>query len=181
MLLTHVRGPTSFEALHTVNGVVHPTFKSACLALGLLGDDEEWQHCLNEAVNFQTGTQLWSLFVLLLIHCVPANPLALWERYKLRICDDLPCVLQTRHQLHAPTDDQVVDFGLFLICPLLLHAGLDLPNFELPPPEGNWAAIQCNYYIAQQLDYYPAREQAAADACKAQMNAGQLAAYEHVL
>ena len=42
MLLTHVKGPPSFEALHTVNGVVHHTFKSACLALGLLGDDEEW-------------------------------------------------------------------------------------------------------------------------------------------
>ena len=155
MLLTHVRGPKSFEALRTVNNVLHPNFKSACLALGLLGDDEEWRHCLDQAANFQTGTQLRSLFVLLLIHCVPADPLELWERYKLQICDDLPCLLQTRHQLHAPTDDQVVDFGLFLICPLLQQAGLDLPNFQLPLPTGNWAAIQHNHYIAQQLDYDP--------------------------
>ena len=181
MLLTQVRGPTSFEALRTVNGVVHPTFKSACLALGLLGDDEEWRHCLDQAANFQTGTQLQSLFVLLLIHCVPANPLALWERYKLQICDDLPRVLQTRHQLHAPTDDQVVDFGLFLIRPLLQRSGLDLPNFQLPLPQGDWAAIQHNHYIAQQLDYHPARERAAADASEAQMNDEQRAAYEHVL
>ena len=34
MLLTHVRGAISFEALCTVNGVAHPTFQSACLALG---------------------------------------------------------------------------------------------------------------------------------------------------
>ena len=81
MLLTHVSDPTSVETLHNVNGVVHPTFKSACLALGHLGDDEEWRHCLDQAANFQTGTKLQSLFVLLLIHCVPANPLGLWERY----------------------------------------------------------------------------------------------------
>src|SRR5258706_4489828 len=56
MLLTHVRGPTSFEALCTVNGVAHPTFQAACLALGLLGNDEEWRHCLDQAANFQTGT-----------------------------------------------------------------------------------------------------------------------------
>ena len=181
MLLTHVRGPTSFKALRTVNGVLHPNFKSACLALGLLGDDEEWRHCLDQAANFQTGTQLRSLFVLLLIHCVPAHPPALWETYKLQICDDLPRVLQTRHQLHAPTDDQVVDFGLFLIRPLLQRAALDLPNFQLPLPVGNWAAIQHNHYIAQQLDYHPERERAAADACRAQMNPEQLRVYEHVL
>ena len=134
-LRTHVRGPTSFEALCIVNGVAHPTFQSACLVLGLLGDDEERRHCLDQAANFQTGTQLRSLFVLLL-HCQPANPLGLWERYKLQICDDLPQVSQTRHQVHAPTEDQVVDYGLFLICPLLLRVGLDLPNFQLPLPSG---------------------------------------------
>ena len=181
MLLTHVRGPTSYDAVCTVNGVVHPTFQSACLALGLLGNDEEWRHCLDQAANFQTGTQLQSLFVLLLLHCEPANPLGLWERYKLQICDDLPHVLQTRHQVHAPTEDQVVDYGLFLIRPLLLRVGLDLPNFQLPLPVGDWAAIQHNHHIAQQLDYHPAREQEAAKACRVQMNAQQLAVYEHVL
>src|SRR5258706_8891956 len=142
MLLTHVRGPTSFEALRTVNDVAHPTFQAACLALGLLGNDEEWRHCLDQAANFQTGTQLRSLFVLLLLHCEPANPLGLWETYKLKICDDLPHVLQTRHQVHAPTEDQVVDYGLFLIRPLLLCVGLDLPNFQLPCNKtGQWPAL----------------------------------------
>jgi hypothetical protein len=180
MLLTHVQGPTSFEDLCTVNGVVHPTFQSACLALGLLGDDQEWRHCLDQAANFQRGAQLRSLFVLILLHCVPANPLGVWERYKLRICDDLPHVLQTRHHVLAPTDDQVADYGLFLICPLLC-VGLDLPNFQLPLPVGDWAAIQCNHFIAEQLDYHPVREQEAAEACKAQMNTQQLAVYESVL
>jgi len=39
MLLHHVRGPTSFESLKTVNGIVYPTFKAVCNALGLLEND----------------------------------------------------------------------------------------------------------------------------------------------
>ena len=74
--------------------------------------------------------------------------------------------------------DQVVDYGLFLICPLLLHVGLDLPNFQLPLPV---AAIQHDHDIAQQLGYHPAREQGVAEACRVQMNAEQLAVYEHIL
>jgi len=48
VLLTHVAGATCFEDLrttrrpHTLTIVVHPTFKVACLACGLLQDDAEW-------------------------------------------------------------------------------------------------------------------------------------------
>ena len=49
LLLTVVKGPTSFENLRTVSGVVYDTFKSACVARGLLEDDEEWIQCLREA------------------------------------------------------------------------------------------------------------------------------------
>jgi hypothetical protein len=37
-----IKGSKSFEDLRTVNGQVHPTFKAACLALGLLEDDNQW-------------------------------------------------------------------------------------------------------------------------------------------
>ena len=46
LLLNTVRGPTSFKDLRTIDGQVHPTFKAACVALGLLQDDEEWDNCL---------------------------------------------------------------------------------------------------------------------------------------
>jgi hypothetical protein len=48
VLLTHVAGATCFEDLrtthrpHTPTTIVHPTFKVACLARGLLQDDVEW-------------------------------------------------------------------------------------------------------------------------------------------
>ncbi|XP_052200448.1 uncharacterized protein LOC127806909 isoform X1 [Diospyros lotus] len=46
LLLTVVKGPKSFQSLRTVDNVVHDTFKLACVARGLLEDDEEWIQCL---------------------------------------------------------------------------------------------------------------------------------------
>ncbi|XP_071924918.1 uncharacterized protein [Coffea arabica] len=47
--------PWSYEEIRTVNGVVHPTFKVACQALGLLGGDEERHNAIREAANWQTA------------------------------------------------------------------------------------------------------------------------------
>jgi hypothetical protein len=54
-LLTKVKGVVSFEFFRTINGVVHDTFKLACIALGLYGLDGEWNACLEEVVVMQTG------------------------------------------------------------------------------------------------------------------------------
>jgi hypothetical protein len=45
-LLTKVKGVVSFEALHTINDVIHDTFKSACIVFGLYDSDDEWNACL---------------------------------------------------------------------------------------------------------------------------------------
>ena len=41
LLLTVVKGPISFENMRTVDGVIYESFKAACVARGLLEDDEE--------------------------------------------------------------------------------------------------------------------------------------------
>jgi hypothetical protein len=43
MLLNFVKGATSYEHLRRVDGTEHDTFKDACIAMGLLEDDNE-QH-----------------------------------------------------------------------------------------------------------------------------------------
>src|ERR1700691_2044709 len=88
-LLTVVKGATSFEDLHTVDGVLWPTFKHACKERGLLQDDKEWIECLNEAADMQTGSQLHTLFATILLHCISTSPHELWHKFKDRICDDL--------------------------------------------------------------------------------------------
>jgi len=42
MLLNCVKGATSYEHLQIMDGTEHDTFKHACIAIGLLADDNEW-------------------------------------------------------------------------------------------------------------------------------------------
>jgi hypothetical protein len=53
---------------------VHPTFKGACLARGLLQNDAEWDQCLSEAASVQFPRSLQKLFISLLIFNNVTNP-----------------------------------------------------------------------------------------------------------
>ena len=112
LLLTVVRGPTSFESLRTVDGVIYETFKAACIARGLLEDDEEWIQCLSEAAIMKTGHQLRRLFCIILTECAPVHPLELWEQFSMHICDDLGHSIRTNFGISNPTDNQIKDYGL---------------------------------------------------------------------
>jgi len=55
MLLNYVKGATSYEHLRTVDGIEHNTFKDACIAMGLLIDDNEWHQTLEEVGLWALG------------------------------------------------------------------------------------------------------------------------------
>ena len=88
MLLLHVKGATSFEALRTFEGVIHDRYESACRARGLLIDDTEWERTMTEAANTATPKQLRELFVTILGNCEPSNPIDLWENFKPDMIED---------------------------------------------------------------------------------------------
>ncbi len=92
-LLTKVKGVVSFEALCTVNNVVHDTFKLVCITPGLYDSDDEWNACFEEAVGMQTSAQLWSLFVTILAFGILGEPRMLWDKYKEHIYDDCKAAL----------------------------------------------------------------------------------------
>jgi len=125
LLLTTVRGATSFEDLRTVHGELLPTFHAACVALGLLEDDREWIACFEDAAVFAGGRQLRTLFVTALLYGPVADPLALWTRFRDHICDDhdLPRVLSRRTDLPSRELDAYLDYGLFLVTCLLTEQG----------------------------------------------------------
>ncbi|XP_011872670.1 PREDICTED: uncharacterized protein LOC105564699, partial [Vollenhovia emeryi] len=83
IVLLHVKGATSFEELRTVNNEVHQTFTAACLALGLIEDDEEWYRAMNEGKVWMMPRRLRNLFVRILIHCQPLHPKKLWDEFKM--------------------------------------------------------------------------------------------------
>ena len=66
-LLTKVPGPTLFEDLRTVNRELQNSFQAACIARGLVEDDDDWGSCFDEASTFALGPQLRTLFVTTLV------------------------------------------------------------------------------------------------------------------
>jgi hypothetical protein len=107
MLLTVIKGPTSFEDLCTYDGVVHSSFKSACIVRGLLDSDEQWDRSLTEAELWQGGSQLRQLFVCILLHCYPTDTLQLWINHAQHLSDDCRHRLQTTYQIADPSEEQV--------------------------------------------------------------------------
>ncbi|KAG0574270.1 hypothetical protein KC19_VG249600 [Ceratodon purpureus] len=155
LLLTTIAGPRSFEDLRTVNGVVHRTFKDACNVLGLLQDDGEWIHCLEEASIMRTGASLRNLFVVILSECNPSHPELLWQRFRPHLCDDLRHRLCEHYGLSEPSEEELYDFGLFLIDEILREqSNKNLSLFPpMPIPTLNWSHHCGNRFINEQLQW----------------------------
>ncbi|GJX30769.1 DNA helicase [Tanacetum coccineum] len=81
MLLSHKKGCRSPIEVRTVNGQALPTYRAACEALGLLGDDKEWDIALEESGVSATSAQLRTLFAQILVYCGVADPRKLWEKH----------------------------------------------------------------------------------------------------
>jgi hypothetical protein len=154
LLLTVVRGPRSFEDLRTINGVTLPTYKDACVQLGLLEDDGEWAQCLEEAGVMRTGSHLHNLFALILNECHPTHPELLWERFCENLCDDLAHHLHKHYQIPNPSNEDVLGFGLYLIDEILHHqSNKNLSDFPpMPTPIKNWSQQRGNRFVEEQLN-----------------------------
>ena len=123
--------------LRTFQEIEHPTFRDACLARGLLENDGEWMECLQDASAMKSGKQLRMLFVVILRDCNPSDPAILWQHFQDHICDDLKHAL---HRLNRPdaTQEEVHDYGLYLIDRLLDRSGRSLRDFPpMPLPQIN--------------------------------------------
>ncbi|CAN6580175.1 unnamed protein product [Malus baccata var. baccata] len=88
ILLNHVRGPTSFDDLRTVNDIIQPTFKKAVEQRGLLKDDDSIRQCLREASNIRMSSALRRLFVTILIYCEPHGVRRLWDEFHSFMVED---------------------------------------------------------------------------------------------
>nr|GEV99219.1 DNA helicase [Tanacetum cinerariifolium] len=61
-------------------------------AMGLLGDDKEWETTLIEASSTATPPELRTLLALTFTHCQVSNPSALWWRTRNFMSNDIPYV-----------------------------------------------------------------------------------------
>ena len=74
----------------------HATFKDACFAMGLLFDDAEWDHAMNEAAVTAMPRELRGLFIHIVCCCNPSTPAELFERHYDRMGDDIRRELEQR-------------------------------------------------------------------------------------
>ena len=130
--------------------MLHPDFKSACVALGLLNSDDEWHHTIEEAARFQTGSQLRWLFVCILLNCRPADPLKLWKDHQIHLSDDCGHRLRAEHAIDNPSDEQIMSLALSFIRDLLQKNNSDLDKHHLPLPVHEFQPVRT---LAERLIY----------------------------
>lgn len=125
-----MRGPTSFQDLKTVDGIVKETYQAACRDLGLLENDNQWEITLREASVSDCPLKLRELFVVILLFCFPSEPLKLWDTFKDDLCEDIRRAAQQQDQ-----DCDVHNEGLIQIENKLLELNdKHLADFGLPSP-----------------------------------------------
>uniref|UniRef100_A0ABD2WRH7 ATP-dependent DNA helicase n=1 Tax=Trichogramma kaykai TaxID=54128 RepID=A0ABD2WRH7_9HYME len=145
LLLLHVKGATSFESLRTVDDILQPSFTAACLAMGLIEDDEEWCRAMEEATLWMMPCRLRLLFVRILIHCQPVHPEELWDKFKDAMSEDF-----------ALTNDIEMSKQIAYahINELLINEGYSISNFPSMEQriEIEYAGINNNISLAEMAE-----------------------------
>nr|XP_017255632.1 PREDICTED: uncharacterized protein LOC108225307 [Daucus carota subsp. sativus] len=156
LLLTKVRGPTSFNALKTVHGVVYNTFKDACRKLGLLDDDNEWDEVMDECAKCGFPPQIRELFVHIMINCQVTDLGSLWTKHWKHMVDDI--ILRKRQQSGNTntnfSDKQLQFYALAEIDKILRTIGKCLKQFsQLPQPPVSYIQTDANNLIVDETSY----------------------------
>ncbi|XP_054091728.1 uncharacterized protein LOC128923495 [Zeugodacus cucurbitae] len=140
LLLVNVRGPTSFETLRTVNGVIFPTYRAACEELNLLENDTHWDTTIAEAIISASPSQIRTLFAIIISTCFPSNPCNLWHKYKDSMSEDIlhqSRVSSRNHDIEMNEEIHnrallLIEDMCYLMCGnLLIRLGMPAPNREM--------------------------------------------------
>ncbi|KAL0007370.1 hypothetical protein SO802_008872 [Lithocarpus litseifolius] len=125
VILNHVKGPTGFQDLLTVNGITYPTFKQAAEQRGLLENNNSIRQCMLEAANIRMPSALRRLFATILVFCEPIGVRDLWNEFYLHMVDDYPSSSITTDVVH--TNRLLNDLKL-----LLSQHDRRITEFDLP-------------------------------------------------
>ena len=153
LLLYKVPCPTSFEHLRTVDGTVFPTYRAACIALGLLDDDSDLETCLEQAALMASGSGMRRLFVIILMESEPSDPERLWSNHWEALSDDLIPVLRDKYRRDPATGEERKSLALCMLRDLLDERGKKLDDFGLPAPSINFNTSAEGRVILEETSY----------------------------
>src|SRR5271155_3649723 len=114
--------------------------------------------------------------------CSPSDPLALWLEFRANICDDIHHTLQSRAIINNPTEDQVFDYGLYLINRILRAGNKELGHWPaMPLPQFDWNLAVANRLVADQRSYHLDEQAQLATQRLPTLNIGQRAAFDAIV
>ncbi|KAM0822262.1 hypothetical protein ACQ4PT_071604 [Festuca glaucescens] len=158
MLLLVATGATCFEDLRRYNGILHNSFKAACQARGLVGDDNEWFNLFEEAIVWATPFQLRHLFMTVLLYCEVINGDKLFDRYWHSMGEDISYRISTSLPGYVVPDVHIQDEVLKELSAMFARNGSSLASFNISsrpiPADGgpyNRLIAEETYYDLQQL------------------------------
>ncbi|XP_016166002.1 uncharacterized protein LOC107608783 [Arachis ipaensis] len=189
LLLNFVRGPTSYEQIRTIDGVIYSTFRDACYAYGLLADDKEYIDAIEEASHWGSGEYLRRLYATLLFSNSMARPEHVWENTRRMLSDDI--LHRQRRLLNNQelqiTDEELWDLTLIEIEKLLKSYNKSLRDFpSMPFPDIDTSLMQImnggnNKLISDEFRYDKRILTAEHEVYVQQLTNEQKRAYEEVM
>jgi hypothetical protein len=134
MLVLRVKGSCSYEFLRTCNNTIYLTFKEACQAHNLLGDDKEWLHAFDEAVAWATSALLHQLFVIMLLYGDITNEYILFDKVWRLLADDIQYNIQRalNYPKYQMPENDLRNELLDRIVVLFNKSGGNIRDFNLP-------------------------------------------------
>lgn len=161
MLLNHVIGPTSFEYLRTVNGVIYSTYQEACGALNLLDDDTHWIETLSEAKHYRSANKIRETFAIIIVFGQPASAINLWEQFEMDMYEDFLYKYKDRfpnfseaHCIQYATNQDLSD----LQAKLKTIGGHNLIDYGLPVPQTAMAIEEPELNVEELKSYIAQNE-----------------------
>ncbi|XP_058742334.1 uncharacterized protein LOC131614800 [Vicia villosa] len=145
MMLTHVKGPHSYEDIKIVNNKRCNSFRDACFAMGFIGDDREYIAAIEEASHWGSGHYLRLLFVHMLLSSSLNRPTHVWKKTWQLLSDGILYeqrrIANNREMILS--NEELVNLTLVEVEKLLQKNRKSLSDFVgMPQPNG---------YVVQQL------------------------------
>ncbi|GJV44682.1 DNA helicase [Tanacetum coccineum] len=151
----HIRESASilhedFCEVQTVHDIFYPTCRVACEALGLLGNDNEWDIAMQEASASATSSQLRFVFAHILTHCEVTDLVKLW----IMSHNILERVSEMTHiPSYHLNDDGLQGYTLYEVEIILNNCGKSLQHFGLGPPPSGLLDMLANRLLMDERNY----------------------------
>ena len=157
MLLNVAKGATSYEDLRTIAGVMYPTFKDACQALGLLGDDNEWREALREASVWGSAAQMRQLLVTIVLFCSVCDVPSLFSEFYTYFTDDIHHKIKRMLQLpfYTVPEQHIKNHVLVELDNLFSKNGASMTDYGFPKPDLSLCNKVKNRLLSEELAYDP--------------------------